>query len=92
MLELLDRGERTSKPRDRGLTIILDKGLGVRAIEDLGEVAGAHCDFAKIAWGSALITGRLEDKIAAYRRFDIEPMLGGTLFEYCFLRLERTRR
>lgn len=86
MLELLDRGERTTKPRQSGLTIILDKGLGVRAVEDLGEVAGAHCDFAKIAWGSALITGRLEDKIAAYRRFDIEPLIGGTLFEYCYLR------
>ena len=86
MIELLDLGERTRKPRQSGLTIILDKGLGVRAVEDLGEVAGAYCDYAKIAWGSALITGGFEEKIAAYRRFDIEPLLGGTLFEYCYLR------
>jgi phosphosulfolactate synthase len=83
---LLDRGERTSKPRATGITVILDKGLGVRAVEDLGEVAGDYCDFAKIAWGSALITGQLEAKFAAYRKFDIEPLLGGTLFEYCYLR------
>lgn len=85
LAKLLRPNGRTDKPRDRGLTMILDKGMGVRAIEDLGEVAGAHCDLAKIAWGSSLITANLEAKIEAYRRAGIEPMFGGTLFEYCYL-------
>lgn len=83
--DLLRSDERAEKPRDRGLTMILDKGIGIRAIEDLGEVAGSHCDFAKLAWGSALITDNLEAKLQAYRRASIEPLFGGTLFEYCYL-------
>lgn len=65
--------------------MMLDKGLGTNAVADLGQVSGAHIDFAKIAWGSSLITGGLEDKLAAYRSAGIEPMFGGTLFEYCYL-------
>lgn len=83
--ELLQPNGRSDKPRDRGLTMMLDKGLGVRAIADLGETAGAHCDLAKIAWGSSLITGNLEAKLKAYRSAGIEPMFGGTLFEYCHM-------
>ena len=82
---LLERHERTSKPRTAGLTIILDTGLGVRAIRDLAEVAGDHVDYAKIAWGSALITGNLQAKVALYRELGIVPLLGGTLFEYAHL-------
>jgi phosphosulfolactate synthase len=84
---LLDRNGRTEKPRTDGLTLMIDKGqMGVRSIEDFAGVAGPYCDYAKIAWGSALITANLEEKLDAYRKNDITPMLGGTLFEYCYLR------
>jgi len=84
---LLDRSLRTEKPRKAGLTLMIDKGqMGVRAIDDFAEIAGPYCDYAKIAWGSALITSNLEAKLAAYRKHGITPMLGGTLFEYAFLR------
>ncbi|HJL41960.1 MAG TPA: phosphosulfolactate synthase [Myxococcales bacterium LLY-WYZ-16_1] len=82
--ELLAPDLRTRKPRTSGLTIVLDKGLGIRAVRDLVEVSGDHVDFAKIAWGSALITGGLEDKLQAYRTGGITPLLGGTLFEYAY--------
>lgn len=74
---------RTQKPRTQGITILLDKGLGVHQIDDIGSVSGAHCDFAKIAWGSLLITGGLSKKLEAYRKHGIHPKIGGTLFEYC---------
>ena len=32
--------ERTQKPRQNGLTMVMDKGLSVRQIEDFLEVAG----------------------------------------------------
>jgi phosphosulfolactate synthase len=82
--ELLVPNGRASKPRSTGITIVLDTGAGLHAIEDLAGVAGPHCDYAKIAWGSALITANLEPKLEAYRRADIQPLLGGTLFEYCY--------
>jgi phosphosulfolactate synthase len=85
---LLERGDRTSKPRTNGITIALDVGglLGPRAIADFADIAGPHCDYVKIAWGSSLITEKLEAKLAAYRDRGITPLLGGTLFEYCWLR------
>jgi phosphosulfolactate synthase len=77
---------RTRKPRAHGITMMLDKGIGLRGIEDIAEVGGDWIDCAKIAWGSALITQNLEAKIQAYRRVGIEPLFGGTLFEYAYLR------
>lgn len=76
---------RAQKPRVNGITVLLDTGLGPSRIDDLAHVAGAFCDRAKIAWGSALVTARLDDKLAQYRRHDIEPLLGGTLFEYAYV-------
>jgi len=84
--QLLDSLDRTAKPRTEGITIALDKGVGTRAVRDLGETAGHAVDYAKIAWGSSLITANLADKVKAYREAGIEPLLGGTLFEYCYLR------
>jgi phosphosulfolactate synthase len=83
--ELLVPTGRTTKPRSSGITIVLDTGCGMQQIDDLVGVAGAYCDYAKIAWGSALITGNLTQKIEAYRRAEIQPLLGGTLFEYCYV-------
>ena len=84
---LIERGSRSEKPRKTGITLVIDKGqLGIRAIDDLAEITGRYFDYAKIAWGSALITGNFEEKLEAYRRNGIVPMLGGTLFEYAYLR------
>jgi phosphosulfolactate synthase len=78
---------RTSKPRKHGITVMIDKGqMGPNAIADLISIAGGYCDYAKIAWGSSLITGNLLAKLEAYRTAGITPMLGGTLFEYAYLR------
>lgn len=84
---LLDQDLRTSKPRTSGITVMIDKGqMGANTIADFAAQAGPYCDFAKIAWGSSLITGNLVEKIEAYRRAAITPTLGGTLFEYAYLR------
>jgi phosphosulfolactate synthase len=82
---VLDADDRTAKPRAFGLTIALDTGLGTRRAADLVEACGAHVDFVKIAWGSSLITGALDAKLAVYRAANVTPLLGGTLFEYAFL-------
>jgi phosphosulfolactate synthase len=85
--QLLDRNDRSVKPRTHGITVMIDKGqMGYNAIQDFCDIAGEYCDYAKIAWGSSLITGRLDVKLAAYRAAGITPMFGGTLFEYCYLR------
>lgn len=82
---VLGSSERNSKPRKYGLTIALDVGLGPRGAADLVEMSGPHVDFVKIAWGSSLISARLDEKLDVYRRGGLSPLLGGTLFEYAFL-------
>ncbi|MCW3000790.1 MAG: phosphosulfolactate synthase [Conexibacter sp.] len=77
----LDLPERSVKPRDRGLTHVLDKGLSTVEVDGLMEVAGAAVDIVKLGWGTALVTGNLEAKLARYRAHDVPVVLGGTLTE-----------
>ena len=81
MAGFLDLPERSVKPRQRGLTHVLDKGLSTAAVDGLMEVAGAAVDIVKLGWGSALVTGNLEAKLARYRAHDVPVVLGGTLTE-----------
>jgi phosphosulfolactate synthase len=80
-MSFLDLPPRSSKPRERGLTHVLDRGLSVAEVEGLMEVAGDFVDFVKLGWGTALVTGNLEDKLARYRQHAIPVVLGGTLTE-----------
>src|SRR5262249_32812458 len=74
---------RPAKPRTFGLTMMIDKGqMGPNSIAAFAAVSGAHCDYVKLAWGSALITGNLLAKLECYRKGSITPLFGGSLFEY----------
>jgi phosphosulfolactate synthase len=77
----LDLPERSPKPRDRGLTHVLDKGLSTVDVDGLMEVCGDGIDIVKLGWGTALVTGNLEAKLARYRAHDVPVVLGGTLTE-----------
>jgi len=77
----LDLPQRSAKPRERGITHVLDSGLSVAEVESLMEVAGAAVDLVKLGWGTALVTENLARKLACYRAHDIPVVLGGTLTE-----------
>jgi phosphosulfolactate synthase len=72
---------RSRKPRLTGLTHVIDPGLTRLEAEGLMELAAPHVDVVRLGWGSALVTGALEAKLAVYREHDVAPMLGGTLTE-----------
>lgn len=76
-----DLPERSVRPRDCGLTHVLDKGLSVREVDDLAEVCAGAIDIVKLGWGTALLTGNLEAKLERYRAHEIPVVLGGTLTE-----------
>ncbi len=86
MKDLLNLPSRSSKPRTTGRTQVLDKGESLRHLEDQLELVGEYVDLARLGWGTSLVTSKLEDKIALYKRFDIEVCFGGTLFELAFLK------
>ena len=77
----LDVPIREGKPRDRGLTHVMDKGLNLREIEGLFDTAGEYVDIVKLGWGTSYVTNNLEKKIALYRSFSTPVVCGGTLFE-----------
>jgi phosphosulfolactate synthase len=77
----LDLPERSPKPRARGLTHVLDKGLSCAEVDGLMEVAGDAVDIVKLGWGTALVTGNLEAKLERYAAHGVPVVLGGTLTE-----------
>lgn len=79
--QLFDLPARTEKPRESGLTMVIDSGLGLSAIRDYLENCGEFVDYVKLGWGTAIISGKLEEKIALYRQYGIPVCLGGTFFE-----------
>ena len=81
MTDLLDLPERSPKPREDGLTHVLDRGLSVADVDSLAEVAGEYVDVVKLGWGTALRTQNLQPKLARYREHGIPVMFGGTLTE-----------
>lgn len=80
--------ERTSKPRENGLTMVMDKGLSLRGTEDLIEIGADRVDLLKLGFGTSLVSNRIEEKVKLYRDAGIEVYCGGTLFEAFFIRGE----
>lgn len=78
--------DRTQKPRQNGLTMVMDKGLSVRQVEDFLEVAGPHIDIVKLGWATSYVTPNLENKLKVYRDANIPVYFGGTLFEAFIIR------
>lgn len=73
--------ERTLKPRQSGLTMVMDKGLSVRQVEDFLSTSGGYTDLVKLGWATSFVTPNLDEKLAVYRSANIPVYLGGTLFE-----------
>jgi phosphosulfolactate synthase len=80
-MDLLNLPERTAKPRQEGITHVLDRGLSVVDVDGLIEVAGDYVDLVKLGWGTAVATGNLAPKLERYRDHGVPVMFGGTLTE-----------
>jgi phosphosulfolactate synthase len=78
--------ERELKPRKKGLTMVMDKGLSIAQAEHLVSVAGHLIDFVKLGFGTSYCTQGLQDKIHVYKKSDIQVYFGGTLFEAFLIR------
>jgi phosphosulfolactate synthase len=78
--------ERTEKPRQTGLAMIMDKGMGLREAADLIESAGHLADFVKLAFGTALADKKVKEKIRLFRENGVRVYVGGTLFEAFVIR------
>lgn len=73
--------ERTQRPRSYGLTMSMDKGMGLDDVKNFMSVASPYVDIVKFGFGTAFVTNNLREKIEIYRKHDMPVYFGGTLFE-----------
>ncbi|WP_114782235.1 phosphosulfolactate synthase [Botryobacter ruber] len=73
--------EREPKPRERGFTMAMDKGLSIREVEDFIEVAGDYVDIVKLGWATSYVVPNLQKKLDIFKEAGIPVYFGGTLFE-----------
>ena len=78
--------KRSVKPRDYGITLVLDKGFSVRQAEDFCSTACEYTDIVKLGWGTSYVTQQLQEKLDVYKSYNIPVYFGGTLFEAYVLR------
>jgi phosphosulfolactate synthase len=78
--------ERTQKPRQHGLTMVMDKGLGLDEVRNFLSVAAPYVDLVKLGFGTAFVTQNLREKIDIYRSHNVPVYFGGTLFEAFLIR------
>lgn len=74
---------RSSKPRTTGLTMVIDKGLGMNQAQDLVKTSGDYIDIIKLTFGTSAFYDSefLSEKIKFLASADIDVMPGGTFLE-----------
>lgn len=78
---------RARKPRRTGLTMVIDKGLGLYQLSDLLATTADFIDFLKFGFGTAVLYRRpvLARKLALLRAHEVCAYPGGTLLEAAVL-------
>jgi phosphosulfolactate synthase len=74
---------RPGKPRVSGLTIVADRGMGLRRAQDLMDTAGDYIDFVKIGIGAFRLQSEdfLRRKIAVFHESGIAVFFAGDVTE-----------
>lgn len=78
--------ERNKKPRDHGITMVMDKGLSCEEVKNFISVAEPHIDIVKLGFGTSYVTPHLSKKLEIYAANNIPVYFGGTLFEAFLIR------
>jgi phosphosulfolactate synthase len=82
---LLALPARQAKPRETGITVVIDVGLPTGYFRDLIESHGEFVDFIKFGWGTSLVTKDINDKIKVLNDANVRYYFGGSLFEKALL-------
>jgi phosphosulfolactate synthase len=83
--DFLDLPARPAKPREQGLTHVIDTGMSLPQAEGLLDAGADYVDIVRLGWGSAYVTHNLEEKLACFRSYGVPVMLGGTMTELAWL-------
>ncbi|RLD91341.1 MAG: phosphosulfolactate synthase [Bacteroidetes bacterium] len=78
--------ERSEKPRNSGINMVMDKGIGMNQAHDVINTCGFLIDFMKLGFGTSYVNPNVKDKIRLYKKYGIKVYPGGTLFEAFVIR------
>ena len=78
--------ERTAKPRNYGLTMVMDKGLSINEVHNFLSISLPYVDIVKLGFGTSFVTPNLREKIEVYQSYGVPLYFGGTLFEAFLIR------
>jgi phosphosulfolactate synthase len=78
--------DRLVRPRQHGITMVMDKGLSVEEAKSFLSVSYPHIDIIKLGFGTSFVTPNLREKIEVYKTYDLPIYFGGTLFEAFLIR------
>jgi len=84
--KLTQMPDRLEKPRQHGITMVMDKGLSIEEAKNFMSVAHPHVDIVKLGFGTSFVTPNLREKIEVYQSYDLPVYFGGTLFEAFLVR------
>ena len=78
--------KRTEKPRQTGLTMMMDKGLSTIQMEDFLSTSSHFTDIIKFGFGTSLVSNNIKEKVSLITNSGIKPYFGGTMFEIFYVR------
>ena len=78
--------ERPNKPRNEGLTMVMDKGLSLNEAENMVALKSDLTDIVKLGFGTSILTKNIAEKIKLYQESGMMVYTGGTLFEAFIVR------
>lgn len=73
--------ERPEKPRESGVTMMMDKGVSLTEAKCFVESSADFADLVKFGFGTSLIAKDLKEKIEVYKNANLKVYFGGSLFE-----------
>ena len=77
--------QRNAKPRETGITMVIDNGLTLGEVEGLLANGQHIVDYVKLGWGTAVVTPSLKAKLEVYAKHAVPVCFGGTFFELACL-------
>ena len=83
---LPDIPERSKKPRENGLTMVMDRGLSINDTKNFIDMCVPHTDIVKLGFGTSAVSPHVRAKIDLYKEAGLMVYLGGTLFEAFIIR------
>lgn len=78
--------KRSKKPRENGLTMVMDRGLSINDTKNFIDMCLPHTDIVKLGFGTSAVSPHVRAKIDLYKEAGLMVYIGGTLFEAFIIR------